>query len=173
MSDSTGTAKLFSPSTRGSANTPRTSKICGRRNPVSPRAIRLMAIPSTIGSPRLLTAPKANTSDTAIPAATANTTPTPLAAARKEPPTAANAPASIIPSREIWKTPARSQIIPPRAASKMGIMARNTESTSAPSNSWSNITLLRRGRRRGRFPTPPDAGPVSTGGKSGGWPPPR
>ena len=39
-------------------------------------------MPSTMGSPRLLTAPKASMSDTSTPAPTANSTPMPLYTAR-------------------------------------------------------------------------------------------
>ena len=92
-------------------------------------------MPSTMGSPCRLTVPNASIREMSTPAVTPNTTPRPLDTARYEPAIAAKAPASIIPSIAIWNTPARSQIIPPRAASRIGTIALITDSRRAASKS--------------------------------------
>ena len=86
-----------------------------------PIARKLIAVPETIWSARSETAKMACTSPRAAPAASPMAMPPIQLDVRSAPQAPKNAPVSIMPSRPMLTTPARSEVTPPSAAKISGV----------------------------------------------------
>jgi hypothetical protein len=94
-------------------------------------------MPRTTASPRRVTVPTARISEYAAAASAAARTPSQGLPVNQLVATAVKQPISIMPSRPMLKTPARSQTAPPSAASRIGVSARSADMRRSESR---NIT---------------------------------
>ena len=98
---------------------------------MTPSARKLIAVPLTIWSARRWIDMNAWTSAKPLPAIAAQTSPISHELNLSAPSTPKKAPASIIPSRPMFTTPLRSQIIPPIAAKVSGVAQTSVDARSA------------------------------------------
>src|SRR5690606_28632851 len=131
----TGTRMLMPPVMFGRVSTrslpPALPQMLWTRKAERPPAIRFMAVPTTIWSPRKVIDQIAWMRAPTAAAMMPMTSPPQALPVQYDPATAKNAPVSISPSRPMFMTPDRSDSKPPSAVKSSGVVMRSTAVSSA------------------------------------------